>query len=158
MVFFYDVPCIGGSDAWRTIGVSAKERFRSHKKTPGWILRAFQRWFTCKVYIYFVCPLLSCFDLAIWTPNMDRKYGPPIWTLNMDPQYGPPIWTPNMAPNMDLHYNGPPIWTENMDLQYGPPIWTPNIDPKGLIIWTLLSQQLVVATTTKPNIGRLAPA
>jgi hypothetical protein len=28
----------------------------------------------------------------------------------------------------------------------------------GLIIWTLLSRQLVVATTTKPRLGRLAPA
>jgi hypothetical protein len=30
--------------------------------------------------------------------------------------------------------------------------------PKGLIIWTLLSRQLVVATTNKPNLGHLAPA
>jgi hypothetical protein len=29
---------------------------------------------------------------------------------------------------------------------------------RGLIIWTLLSRQLVVATTTKPNLGHLAPA
>jgi hypothetical protein len=29
---------------------------------------------------------------------------------------------------------------------------------KGLIIWTLLSQGLAVATTTKPNLGHLAPA
>jgi hypothetical protein len=29
---------------------------------------------------------------------------------------------------------------------------------KGLIIWTLLSRRLVVATTTKPNLGHLAPA
>jgi hypothetical protein len=28
----------------------------------------------------------------------------------------------------------------------------------GLIIWTLLSRQLVVATTTKPNLGHLALA
>jgi hypothetical protein len=28
----------------------------------------------------------------------------------------------------------------------------------GLIIWSLLSRRLVVATTTKPNIGHLAPA
>jgi hypothetical protein len=30
--------------------------------------------------------------------------------------------------------------------------------PMGLIIWTLLSRQLVVATTTKPNLGHLVPA
>jgi hypothetical protein len=30
--------------------------------------------------------------------------------------------------------------------------------PWGLIIWTLLSQRLVVATTTKPNLGYLTPA
>jgi hypothetical protein len=29
---------------------------------------------------------------------------------------------------------------------------------KGLIIWTLLSRRLVVATTTKPNLGHLASA
>jgi hypothetical protein len=29
---------------------------------------------------------------------------------------------------------------------------------RGLIIWTMLSRQLVVETTTKPNIGHLAPA
>jgi hypothetical protein len=29
---------------------------------------------------------------------------------------------------------------------------------RGLIIWSLLSQQLVVATTTKPRLGHLAPA
>jgi hypothetical protein len=31
-------------------------------------------------------------------------------------------------------------------------------DSWGLIIWTLLSQQYVVATTTKPRLGHLAPA
>jgi hypothetical protein len=31
-------------------------------------------------------------------------------------------------------------------------------DTEGLIIWTLLSRRLVVATTTKPNFGHLAPA
>jgi hypothetical protein len=29
---------------------------------------------------------------------------------------------------------------------------------QGLIIWTLLSRRLAVATTTKPNLGHLAPA
>jgi hypothetical protein len=31
----------------------------------------------------------------------------------------------------------------------------PKIYIKGLIIWTLLSRRLVVATTTKPNLGHL---
>jgi hypothetical protein len=37
-------------------------------------------------------------------------------------------------------------WHENWELS------------KGLIIWSLLSRRPVVATTTKPNLGHLAPA
>jgi hypothetical protein len=40
------------------------------------------------------------------------------------------------------------VFKQNVRLQY----------TMGLIIWTLLSRQLVVATTTKPNLGPLAPA
>jgi hypothetical protein len=35
---------------------------------------------------------------------------------------------------------------------------TPISKTRGLIIWTLLSRQLVVATPTKPNLRHLAPA
>jgi hypothetical protein len=54
--------------------------------------------------------------------------------------------------------------TANVDCQYQPLIINKEIVTesssysKGLIIWSLLLRRLVLATTTKPNLGYLAPA